>query len=434
MKPISKTCAALTCVTLFAGFGGKTLGAVRCGFTPVLAVEYDEQIAAVYRKNFPGCQVIVAPVQSVGYESFRGVGLLLVSPPCPSFSVANANGGETEEDIAMAQAVCRAIREMMPRAIFLENVRGYLKSKSFALICTTLDELGYSYDFGVYDAADYGVPQNRQRLILRGLRDLGRDTFMQVPMPPLPPKVTKRTGWYEAIADLIPTLKETRLADWQVKRLPAELLSSVMVEPNADNDWFKAREADKPSGTVYASQNKISAILLTGLNRTGEATVSDASSPSPTMTIQLTGDRPSHMPRAVLIGDQKQGTSSPNVQARQSDRTKGGLTASDVAHPLRAVLCSGALVHDGMTTAWDKDPALTITNTDKRPQGAFILPDGTVSGGRVVALDTRCVARLQTFPDSFLFSEKRSVDATGIGNAVPPLMAEAFIRSIGVTK
>ena len=79
--------------------------------------------------------------------------------------------------------------------------------------------MGYFWTYDHVNAADYGVPQTRRRLILRASR--GLLPFLPEPVP--------WVGWYAAIEDLIPTLPESKLAPWQLARLPAELRETVLV-------------------------------------------------------------------------------------------------------------------------------------------------------------------------------------------------------------
>jgi site-specific DNA-cytosine methylase len=88
----------------------------------------------------------------------------------------------------------------------MENVRGWIKSKYFKKILKWLDDRNYHYWYDVIDFADYGVPQHRLRAILLASK--------YHPFP-IPSKSSRRITWYEAIADLIPTLDTGSLAEWQ---------------------------------------------------------------------------------------------------------------------------------------------------------------------------------------------------------------------------
>src|SRR6478609_6815874 len=131
-----------TGVTLCSGGGGSALGLIAAGVQPVGAVEYDAAIAAHYAAQI-GPHVLVAPVQAVDYSQWAGVDVLQASPPCPNFSNAKQGGAEGPGDLAIAEAICRALREIRPRTFWLENVGGYAASQSYGLIRRALDDLDY---------------------------------------------------------------------------------------------------------------------------------------------------------------------------------------------------------------------------------------------------------------------------------------------------
>jgi site-specific DNA-cytosine methylase len=209
---------------------------MQAGYQHIDGYEIMPKIAEVARLN--GFDVRVADVCAVPYEHLAPASHLHASPSCKNASQAKTDGGETEEDKACAAAVYRAIQAHQGDSFSLENVWGYRNFESFTMILEALRLTGFQYDYDHINAADYGVPQTRKRLILRAVR--GRTLR---PMHPThrgggdmfsPPWV----GWYEAIEDLIPFLPETRPAPWQIARIPKELRESVLVESkNANQEW-----------------------------------------------------------------------------------------------------------------------------------------------------------------------------------------------------
>ena len=218
-----------TFASLFSGGGGVDIGAVQAGYTPVWAIEYDPAIAEVYAANI-GRHVTCARVEDVDPADYDRPDVLWASPPCPSFSVANSQRGETDADLTIAKAVANFIRVLTPPVFCLENVPAYRHSCSLAIIEAALTECGYWTQASVLNAADYGVPQTRKRLILRACRD---------GFPPPLPSPTKWIGWYEAIEDLIPTLPPSQFAPWQLRRLEKlDLWQSFLMTPaNANQEW-----------------------------------------------------------------------------------------------------------------------------------------------------------------------------------------------------
>lgn len=201
--------------SLFTGFGGADIGALQAGLEPVWGVEVDRSIANVAKNNFGfylpehlNHYVYALDVREIDLLEEHRPDWLHASPPCINASRAK-NGKETEEDIKLAKAICRAIDSLQPDYFSLENVTGYLQFDSFQNIKNQLLRLGYYFHYWVLDCANHGVPQNRARLFLVASKHAGKISgTSDMPMEP-------RKSWHEAIADLIPTLKQTTLTEWQ---------------------------------------------------------------------------------------------------------------------------------------------------------------------------------------------------------------------------
>jgi len=243
--------------TLFSGGGGVEIGAMAAGIQPIWGVEYDAAIAAVYAANI-GNHVQVGDILDTNPTDFKRPDVLHASPPCPNFSVAKANGTETPRDIAMAEKVCTFIDVLRPDIFTLENVYLYRKSESWATIRNALYECGYWMDMAHVNAANYGVPQSRKRMIVRALR--GRM------VPYLPPAV-EWVGWYEAIEDLIPGLPDSEFPPWQLALLPAEVKEGLYPSGSFSRQ-MEPTAKEMPAGVITANSNQTSlrAFITTGGN------------------------------------------------------------------------------------------------------------------------------------------------------------------------
>lgn len=224
--------------TYFSG-GGLVEEGLKGIIDPVVAVEYDEKISGVYRNNF-GQHIVTADVRDVDPKELvkqidGEVEYFHASPVCKNYSQAKSNHAEVELDKETAASTAKFINAVKPKVVTIENVKGYKDSEAMKIITDALDANGYTWDADVYNAADYGGYTNRERLIVRAVRD-GK-------LPAKPEKMVRKSGWYEAVADIIPTLTEKKngVAPWMDIRLKADGI-----------DW---RNIDKPlyvMGSAYA--------------------------------------------------------------------------------------------------------------------------------------------------------------------------------------
>jgi DNA (cytosine-5)-methyltransferase 1 len=160
-----------TCIDLFAGAGGLSLGLKMAGWKTLLASDFDPHACATYRRNFEGVEVLEGDVRAADWTSLRGkVDLVTGGPPCQPFSVAgNQRAHQDERD--MLPEFVRAVREIRPNLFLMENVAGLTSSRHlpyFEKKLGELEKLGYELHFQVLNAADYGVAQDRLRVIVLG--------------------------------------------------------------------------------------------------------------------------------------------------------------------------------------------------------------------------------------------------------------------------
>lgn len=169
----------MTSVEICAGAGGQSLGLERAGFEHEALVEIDDACCATLRVNRPQWNVLHGDVTRFDGRPFRGVDLLAGGVPCPPFSVAGKQLGAKDERDLFPEAL-RLTDEIRPRAVMLENVRGFL-DPSFEQYRKNLfkdfRKLGYKADVKLLHASDYGVPQLRPRVVIVALRADDADHF-----------------------------------------------------------------------------------------------------------------------------------------------------------------------------------------------------------------------------------------------------------------
>lgn len=399
-----------TTASLFTGGGGFEVGALVAGHKPVWGVEIRADIAAVAEANIPGLRVIVSDVAAVDYSTLERPDHLHASPSCKNASTAS-DGEEAFEDMSSAQAIRACILAQRPVVVSLENVWQYRNFDSFKLILKTLSECGYCVKYWHLNSADYGVPQTRKRLIL--IARLDKEPI-KPPATHYKPDAKKAlrgmrsmfwkpwVGWFSAIEDLIPGLPPTEPAPWQLARLPKEFKSMLLAQGSFDGEVVN-RDDTEPAFTVTANSNQggLKAFLMPGGGNTnfGEA------KPGNGQNANKGKIHRSDREHRFTVTDQGKGAS------------RAFVVGSQYAQP--------ASVKDREVQVRAEDePYFTVTvaggqNSDQR-----------IYAGHWVSITPRCLARFQSFPDSYILPDANGLACEVIGNAVPPLLAEAICRSL----
>lgn len=183
-----------------AGAGGQALGLEQAGFRHSALVEIEPDYAATLRLNRPNWDVRCADMNGFDGRPFEGIDMFAGGLPCPPFSAAGKQLGERDER-NLFPAALRLIDEMRPKAIMIENVRGFLSAVFEDYrngLKSQLEKLGYKTDWRLLNASDFGVPQLRPRVVIVALRKDYVDAFdWPTALPHNPPTVG------ETLADLM---------------------------------------------------------------------------------------------------------------------------------------------------------------------------------------------------------------------------------------
>lgn len=197
---LSKRPAGYTCLEVCAGGGGQAIGLEQAGFEPLALVEIDAAACATLRSNRPSWNVIEGDIRSFDATSFAGVDLFAGGVPCPPFSVAGKQLGANDERDLFPEAL-RIVEECRPRAVMLENVRGFLSAVFDDYrhkLKARFKELGYVADWRLLNASDFGVPQLRPRVVVVAMQ---QDVFEHFSWPDPNPHNPPTVG--ETLFDLI---------------------------------------------------------------------------------------------------------------------------------------------------------------------------------------------------------------------------------------
>jgi len=383
-------------VELYTGAGGLALGISRAGFNHLAVVELDGDACDTIRENQRRRVEEVHPwplfncdVRDFDYSSIpEGIELLAAGVPCQPFSIGGKHKGHSDERNLFPQTI-EVVRRIKPQAVIIENVRGLRRpsfSKYFSYIELMLtypeidrkreeqwiehlarleryhtrgrrDGLHYRVVHRILNAADYGVPQKRERLFMVAIRaDLGVQWSF-----PSPTHSPESLLWEQYCSGEY----------WDRHKVP----SKRRPERNGE---LRAR--------VQALKNRLIPPTLKPWK-----TVRDAITDLPKPLPKRTTDEP-------------------------------GLTHFAI---------SGARSYVGHTGSPLDEPAKTLkAGVHGVPGGenTLALPDGSVRYFTI-----RESARLQTFPDSFVFPNSWTESMRQIGNAVPVLLGESIARKLKAT-
>lgn len=189
----------LKSLEICVGAGGLALGLEQAGFEHFAVFDNDQHAISTINQNRPGWNPQILDVRELCGFDFKGIDLFAGGVPCPPFSIAGKQLGENDERDLFPQ-VLRLASEIEPKAILVENVKGFMSPK-FDLyrskIKTQLSALGYNVFWRVLNASDYGVPQLRPRFFLVALQS------EYAPFFDWPEPLQKQVTVADAIQDLM---------------------------------------------------------------------------------------------------------------------------------------------------------------------------------------------------------------------------------------
>ena len=162
-----------------AGAGGQALGLEQAGFDHAALVEIEADFCKTLRLNRPQWDVRCADMNDFDGRAFAGVDIMTGGLPCPPFSVAGKQLGDLDERNLFPAAI-RLIDDIKPKAVMIENVRGFLSPvfEEYRLhLKAEFRKLGYVVDWRLLNASDFGVPQLRPRVVIVAMKQDYADGF-----------------------------------------------------------------------------------------------------------------------------------------------------------------------------------------------------------------------------------------------------------------
>lgn len=171
-------------VALFSGAGGLDIGFCDTGFTLIESVELEDKFVQTMLHNqatgkyFSGAKIKCNDIRLYEPNISKQIDFVIGGPPCQSFSAAGRRAagvaGTKDDRGSLFEEYVRVLQKLKPKGFLFENVYGLLgaeKGESIKKILMAFKEIGYNVSYRILDAADYGVPQHRERIILVGSTD-----------------------------------------------------------------------------------------------------------------------------------------------------------------------------------------------------------------------------------------------------------------------
>ncbi len=364
-----------TVIDLFSGCGGFSLGAESAGFRSLVAVDIDPTLQSAFRRNFPGSHAIegdLSEIDGTAWGQFIGKVRpdgVIGGPPCQGFSRIGRRRKDDPRN-SLIHHFCRHVAALKPKFFIMENVEGLLDDDRITVLTHALETLAAKYRVlspFMVNAADFGAATNRYRVVIIGYDPEEVDPLIVPMFQPKPP--THPATVRQAISDLPTPVPESK-------------------DEEASFGWAKYPSGDSAKLSKYARRLRMPPVSGLGWSK--------------------------------AIGMHRDGFIS-------------GLTSTRHSHAVAsryARIASGK--SDPITKSyrldWDGQCPTLRAGTD-RDKGAFQAVRPLHPGnGRVITI--REAARLQGFPDWFVFHPTKWHSFRMIGNSVSPAVSRGILAAI----
>lgn len=401
-----------TLITLFSGAGGMDLGFKKAGFDILWACDFNKDAVNTYRKNI-GDHIDLVDIKTVDSKDIPGdpneVDVIIGGFPCQGFSVANNSRSMKDERNFLYLEMLRIINDKQPKFFVAENVKGLISmsgGKVIQMIIEDFKKIGYKVDYKVLNAADYGVPQARERVIIIGNRIGAENVFPE----PTHADLTKTTDLFSFNKELLPhiTVEEAigYLADIEIQN--GKTSEFVMVNgEKIYNHIASTTVHDTFFGRKYdVDQAEICDYLKYWRSKSGWST------------------------KKI---DEHFGYRHTAGHWFRKDNKSGSIPKPSDWWELKKLLGFDDKYDEAVTTFIEKEikfeQSLRITNWD-RPSDTITATSPEIHVNRQRRLSARECAILQSFPNDFIFTGSLNSMYRQIGNAVPVLLAEKIATKI----
>ena len=390
-------------ISLFSGAGGMDLGFINAGFEIVWANDFFKEAVESYKKNVDN-RIVFGDITKIDSSQMPDdIDLVIGGFPCQGFSVANTKRSMKDERNFLYKEMLRVIRDKQPKFFVAENVKGILsmkKGKVIDMIKNDFRKLGYKVDARLLNAAEYGVPQARERVVIIGNR-IGVDN----PYP-------KATHWVDSkkydskeglkdpvtVEQIIGFLSNVRLSDKPITLEDGTIIYNHMAATNVyDKFW----------GRKY---------------KVNQAEICDY--------LRMWRDKAGYTTKKV---DEHFGYKYTAGHWFRKDNHSGSIPKPSDWWELKKIFGFDNKYDKKVTTMVEKEikfeQSLRITNWD-RPSDTITATSPEIHINKERRLSARECAMLQTFPMDYQFAGSLNAVYRQIGNAVPVKLAEQIAKSI----
>ncbi len=390
-------------ISLFSGAGGMDMGFIQAGFDVIWANDIIPEAIETYRQNI-GKHIVYGDIRMIDSKDIPdNPDVIIGGFPCQGFSIANTKRSMTDQRNFLYKEMLRVIRDKKPKMFIAENVKGLLsmeKGKVIEMIKRDFENLGYYVEARLLNAAEYGVPQLRERVVIIGNK---LEKYVKYP--------DKTHYIEEETEDLLPAVTCEQAIGWlsniRCQDLPINLADGTVVYQHKANE----NVAETFWGRKYSvNQHEICDYLVSWRNKKGIST------------------------KAV---DEHFGYKYTAGHWFRKDNNSGSIPNPSDWWELKKLLGFDDKYDKVVTTLVEKpvvfEQALRITNWD-RPSDTITATSPEIHVNKMRRLSVRECAIIQTFPNDFIFSGNNiGIMYKQIGNAVPVLLAKKIAECVKYT-
>ncbi len=386
-----KSTGKYTVVSLFSGAGGMDLGFKQAGFDILWANDFEADAVETYKRNIDE-RIVLGDITKIKSSDIPdNPDVVLGGFPCQGFSIANSNRNMGDQRNFLYKELLRVVKDKRPKIFIGENVKGLLsmeKGKVIEMIKKDFEELGYEVSWTLVMASDYGVPQNRERVIIYGNR-IGADTTLGI----------KKTFNAKSVAEVIGHLADVNISNNPIN-VNGQIVYNHIASTNVhDTFWGRKNPPKQEDICDYLKEWKVKSKLSTEKI------------------------------------DKIFGYAHTAGHWFRKDNNSGSIPQPHDWWKLKEILGFDDKYDKQVTELELKDikfeQSLRITNWDK-PSDTITATSPEIHVNKKRRLSARECAIIQTFPDDFIFHGNMHSMYRQIGNAVPPMLAKKialFVKS-----